>query len=1686
MEHIREVELENAVKLYQEALKAHHRGDLDDAAIAYEQLIASSILQDADKPTTASRREGPDALQSSAAKLPALVYRNHATLLLQRFELQQHPQDQACNVFQNVLASYATALSFDPDDTVLWRRTLEIGDKLNDVRVKRVALESLLESTAIAETATRGLFWHNAADPYAEEVRSKLVKLVDCIHQVGDAEMSDRLVIKSNGEEHDRLANFTPLQLRDMSALSMGNLLLQHYSEQESLPPAGVRLYKMTRPETAQLAESAQLESDQPHAKLHDITEDEVAPEEHLALVTTETPAADDHPDLEHAENAEQAASPDKRQREEDEVPEQELPPSPKRVKVAMNLTGAQGQLFFTEWLHRLFDPIDVHFNDFLALDASPPLNGDDTTESPTSAYEDLKQFLYNDWSEPLYEASKEMTHTAAGDSFAASMMLAFPDIRRVEQTEGSMPSALLPLLDREPTPLRALGVSWLHGLLASESSSYLIGTWSTQLLAVVRKISMADELLLLRQVKQAQFSVERGQSDSTDAIYFAQAILELRLDQLVEEQRLALVESDRQECAHDILASAQRWSGQVRLLLCLSPGRANLECRFAWARVLLSQLSGATPEDLIDDLTSLRGMIGETRIVLPNVAAMQHVDSNTLDLEIQKFKTMGFFDEMFGYHATGHHERLLSELEPILLPNGELSGKDLLVSQYLQHAPTSFRSQLWQWLADACFAQGDQAKGVYISLCSLEQLNASLFQQDYKTLLRPARQQAVLQMMHRCGEVVGHVAHLVNSHMLDTLTFEQCVRCMQALTTFGTLCMVAAYHDDYMAENDDALRDGEVWVECRDLLRRRFVEFWVITYRFFARALEARKVADAGVQLGALLSTLHEELGTRRYCSLADGLLLALLEDEIYRLNRVEMENDLVQVFHCRYDLGFVVGNFWPWEHSAVPIELSLESAARITPFFFTMVTERSPGLWLPKNDLRSALQKVHDKLWPPLKLDEMRLRNESILDAFLDSEIVPKEFMQCLTGGVLLPFKEVSQPSDVSMDAWTGYRDINLVLARIHMSLYKTRNKQTPGKGFDELDSARYYLHWDLTLQPGRVESWRSLAFAYGALADHEVSSDAERIVANKKTICDLRKSALLCSMMAVSIAIQQSRRGEEDSGLTEVGFCDLLYEFGLQIYSAARGPFEMCVFERHASRYLQRGFESPREEQVAGVTLPMALRVACKCLSRASRSCSVKWTCHLLLGKAHAKLNLPPTVALDDFVKAIQEAPERGSTSSFYGPLIEPDFRLVSSVAKYVLTDDVSIPVAIEYLRDTPFTADLLPLTDEEVFTKRDVMEVIVKTLQAIRLSDKKQWHHRPIHRQAQLLLEGYGSFELEEDVKATPQRLAQACLESLFTVKGSGGNLLSIWRPETERPGRHFVYAKRYTMMYVDLLVKQGDIEGLKNFMRRARKAMANILDHKQVWEEMCMQYITMMLDVNEVENGLQEAFLESLMSDEFVPAAKRLEQVVSIPDFIQPSLFVMRELYDLRKLNGGLYETAEVDDVIIDCYISLYNFVDDMTDAELGIEDNNENNQADTLGAPPASPSASTVRRNKIKEAKVVKITRKEVLNRAFTLCKPKTVVPMDSRRREARTSMRLADGANEAEEEEVMAQHDLGLLQIGETVEPVIATEQDVAASWPDESIMNDTSPPVTAGASANLAPVVDIETTPPASAGDA
>jgi hypothetical protein len=68
------------------------------------------------------------------------------------------------------------------------------------------------------------------------------------------------------------------------------------------------------------------------------------------------------------------------------------------------------------------------------------------------------------------------------------------------------------------------------------------------------------------------------------------------------------------------------------------------------------------------------------------------------------------------------------------------------------------------------------------------------------------------------------------------------------------------------------------------------------------------------------------------------------------------------------------------------------------------------------------------------------------------------------------------------------------------------------------------------------------------------------------------------------------------------------------------------------------------------------------------------------------------------------------------------------------------------------------------------------------------------------------------------------------------------VLQVWKPEHERPGRHFVYTTRYLRFFVRVLVQLNDRQNLELLARRLRRKPHEFFDHQKLWHETCLAYL----------------------------------------------------------------------------------------------------------------------------------------------------------------------------------------------------------------------------------------------------
>ena len=148
-------------------------------------------------------------------------------------------------------------------------------------------------------------------------------------------------------------------------------------------------------------------------------------------------------------------------------------------------------------------------------------------------------------------------------------------------------------------------------------------------------------------------------------------------------------------------------------------------------------------------------------------------------------------------------------------------------------------------------------------------------------------------------------------------------------------------------------------------------------------------------------------------------------------------------------------------------------------------------------------------------------------------------------------------------------------------------------------------------------------------------------------------------------------------------------------------------------------------------------------------------------------------------------------------------------------------------------------------------------------------------------------------------------------------------IQVWRPEFERPGRHFVYTTRYVYFFVGLLDQLDDRTSLDQLLRRVRKKQGDFVDHTKLWEDICLTYAKMIRRAAKINEGHEEGIFRPIGWEEFSTKTARLESLTTFAPESQPLFELIRDALELKKLNNNLMKVTMFEDLIADLYARVY-------------------------------------------------------------------------------------------------------------------------------------------------------------------
>lgn len=1680
-EHIREVKLEEALKLYQKTLKDHSSGRLEDAIIGYEALIESEIVQDLIEAGPEDEAEDEDAWQSeinSGSRLPYLAFRNHGNALLQLLK-QDIVHLAAENVraqLVHILHEYATALSFDGSDDRLWQTVLDLARRTGLKKAVKLSLERDYDQV-VAETEV-GIY--GSEDAQAEAL-SIAAHLADLAKEVSDTAAQSLIPAtpgtrqESGGQELQWLPAIPPelnapvADANDFEHISVdlshrnwyrfGRILLEKQRIMRRTAPVRPTYITLDLPtddpwslgtKPSQAASTASLVDDESEADALEtarpmvferMSEASGSPTLRRAMAQHSPEVIDLRSDVsvdadetivaksapEPAEPAEIQAQLGKRALPAEAEEEHSTRTSKRQRRQSIDekapSTPANAQLL--DLVHDKVRTLGVQTETFEQL-YHRHIGGDTAYTSRLDELANVvRALLGGGWTDALQREAFEQAAKGSSRLVSSNLMLNFPVSelfdRSVEMTSDSI-RLLREMIELRAVHHRQVGVVYLQAILGGEttSSPYTTTVWPDQLREVVLDVLHVEELSTRQILREA---LEADQPVPHALLAWAQAAIELLIDALIDAQRGEADNSETVSHAQQIEHIAG-WQRTLTDLFCrldrdassLPLGVSLIRIRHRWSMIVMSQLSGADSESILEQYQRLQAdyekELSIERLPLPNCRFISILSMARLQTEISKFQTVDFFATVFRANTEGNSEQVLNLLRPVLLDEDAVEAETkAVVGKYLAGATWRFGLELWSMLAEGLVAAEEHQNAALASFEALAILRTPMANEEFVGKTPDAKKELGLYLITQVVQHIFIIFEAWQEHGADVQhRTELRMRNLELLLDIASLCLVFIADEDSRVErNYKTDRDSVLHKGFRHDLSHLLVRTWMLIYDCVKRlALQKLSLVQSNELLSDISFVLHDELGTRGFCNALDGAFLNMIEDEVFRMNRVENENDLVQVLHCRYGISFESGSFYPWDHGTQATRISAQDASRILPFIKTFIPKRADGLVLPKQDLRHALEVVHDALQAELGENIAYTTNKETLEDWFDSPVEVYTVKQALQGRLRL------SPKAVDFDNVDGavaepIRDLSSTIGKAYLGQMRSRTKTAlPNpKNLEDLDEAIAYFLLDVQLNPEKRESWVQLAKLYVMLTDEELSISSDHILARQDEICIAQKRAVMCSLVAISMTRQALTVDAADDAL-EKQWLELLGELGQLLVDIVEGPLELVAFRgtREDEADGSDKVESDDDDETSGMSSDQALACAAKCLTTAAKKSPDAWQYLCALGQVHHRLGLEVEAVLPPLIHAAQEAPTKPVGDGML--VLEPHSALVGILLELYNSGRVTPEQVSETLLQIMYG-------QAENFDI-DPAEHIELTIEHLRAADKRHWHHRPAYEQSRLHF-ALACQSIDEAESWLHLQKARELFETLMSQKGPVQSILSIWRTGFERPGQHFLYMEKYSLYYADLLFRLEDMDSVRSFLKRVKRDSANIWNHREVWHELFDRYMDQIVASEDLDIGIHLELLAATYADDMRKVSARLETASALAAFPEHKMLkVLRDLYDMRKVNGGLFETTEVDNLILDLYTTLYNRVQEFDDVALGLAkptiaagdtsligaDNSligDQSIANDIDPAAAAASAGPVltaatlfksRTTKAKEPKNVKVTRKDLLLKAFALCKPKS------------------------------------------------------------------------------------------------
>lgn len=672
------------------------------------------------------------------------------------------------------------------------------------------------------------------------------------------------------------------------------------------------------------------------------------------------------------------------------------------------------------------------------------------------------------------------------------------------------------------------------------------------------------------------------------------------------------------------------------------------------------------------------------------------------------------------------------------------------------------------------------------------------------------------------------------------------------------------------------------------------------------------------------LIVMIHDQFGLRRLCAAGKGSLLSLAHDTLTSLDRSttfkgNCEFDLIQIISCRYHYKLTIDNFTPIEHDTEqPVDLDLSSTIELSKLILPLCFKKNPILHPPKADMKMIIDAFFEVVGEPeVEANSILTKNNQRIEYLFDSTIItPKLLRDSFHGLVNCGFEKNDTLSSVVVDG------LYYLQGLLVFTSYKIRKKSMQSRAV-ELETIIKLLKDDLMYGSNRVESWFLLGQAYGYLVEDDLIWTSDKLIfpERKTSTANLQRKSLICYLMAINESLKIPSTDKARRHLVQPIFGGIMSYFAKEMYNACMKPMDMHAFKVQLNPKFIRsddlatngtGGNFVSVSAKSPTSMKLCLKIIQQSLHLAINENKSDWTNYYYLSKVQSKLNLQAELVLDTLITAADLATEQSNPAD---PIVEPHYRLCSLIYKYVKSDKIDVDKGIAFLNLNKIVIPPLPYLGGD--SKEQFYTYVTLCLKRVMHYDKKKWHHKPRYRLSKIYYE-----DLNESNEAKEE------MGNIVSLKATSKTLVLIWKPEYERPGKHFHYTFEYALFYIIILTKELNLTSLIQMLPKLRRSNSTMLSLFTAWETLCSSICRIIRDLLVITDSFTETFLNQTTYQVFILHSKGMVDFLNakendIPAEVEIHLSYLYAISDMKKYNNGYGPTSLIDDTIVSVYIRLF-------------------------------------------------------------------------------------------------------------------------------------------------------------------